>query len=274
LIPFGHLGWGYRDRAEFLDRAAEYITDGIARHQGIEYVGEGSREELLAELATMPGVADHLDTGGIGVSAPRDFYVIPPGSDVVDPEAAVAAYLSGVNQAIEDGYTGFRAVVDATAVTRSAEGRDAFACFEFLVDQVMAVQPVSALCAYDLTQLPDSAAELICLHPFTDRRARSFRIYAEIDSDYSLTGEIDAASEELLSTTMQRIGPLTGDGQLVIDAQGLKFISHRQLLQLDHYARAHDRQVVLRTAQPILVRLAGLLDLTNVEVVPPPSVGG
>ena len=29
LDPFGHLGWGYRSRPEFLARAAEYIADGL-----------------------------------------------------------------------------------------------------------------------------------------------------------------------------------------------------------------------------------------------------
>ncbi|MGH3562651.1 MAG: MEDS domain-containing protein, partial [Mycobacterium sp.] len=261
-------------RAEFLARAAEYIADGIAQNQWIEYVGEGSREELLAELVTMPGVADRLHAGGIGVTPARQFYAMYPGSDVVDAETTVAVRLADVEKAIGDGYTGFCAVSDATAVTRSPEGRDAFARFEFLADQVMAVHPVSALCGYDLNQLNDSAAELICLHPFVNRQATNFRIYAEPDAGYALTGEIDAASDELFATAVRRTWSLTDGDALVIDAQGLEFISHQQLLALDRYAHAHDRKVVLRTGQHIPTRLVGLLDLTNVTVAPPPATGG
>ncbi len=271
LVPFGHLGWGFHDRAEFLARAAEYIADGIAQGQWIEYVGAGSREELLAELAGMPGVADRLPDGGIAVRSHRDFYAMRPGSDVVDPQTAVATRVAAVEKAIEDGYSGFRAVSDITAVTRTPEGRDAFGRFEFLIDRVMAVQPVSALCAYDVNQLGDSAAELICLHPFVNRRGASFRLYAEVDAGYALAGEIDAASDELFSTAVHRTWSLAGDDKLVIDAEALEFVGHRQLLTLDHYARTHDRRVVLRTGQHIIARLVGLLELANVEVLTPPA---
>jgi hypothetical protein len=61
LVPFGHLGWGYSDRAEFAARAAEYIADGLEQNQSIEYVGEGSRVALAAEFAAMPDIRDRLD---------------------------------------------------------------------------------------------------------------------------------------------------------------------------------------------------------------------
>lgn len=272
LIPFGHLGWGYRDRAEFLGRAAEYITDGVAQNQWIEYVGNGTRAELLAELAAMPGVADRLSDGGIAATPAREFYAIHSDSDVVDPEAAVAAFLAAVEHAINNGYTGFRAVSDATAVTRKPEGREAFARFEFLIDRVMAVHPVSALCAYDLTELGDSADGLICLHPFVDTRAADFRLYAEADAGYALTGEIDAAGDELFASAVHRTWELTGDDTLVIDAHDLEFIGHRQLVALDDYAGAHRRKVVLRGGQCVVTRLVRLLELKNIELAPPAPV--
>lgn len=46
LLPHGHLCWAYQDRAEFQVRALEYMTDGIALGQWIEYVGSGSGEAL------------------------------------------------------------------------------------------------------------------------------------------------------------------------------------------------------------------------------------
>jgi anti-anti-sigma regulatory factor len=121
--------------------------------------------------------------------------------------------------------------------------------------------------------LADSADGLICLHPFVSPGTAGFRVYAEPDAGYALTGEIDAASGDLFATMVQRTWPLTGDETLVVDAQQLQFIGHRQLVGLDRYARAHHRKVVLRTGQPIPIRLAGLLDLTNVEVTPPPTTG-
>lgn len=266
LIPFGHLGWGYRDRAEFLSRAGEYIADGQTLNQWVEYVGAGTREQLRAELDTVPGIAD---TGDVRVTPVLEFYAVADGSDTVDPDIAVATRVAAVHEAIEQGYTGFRAIVDATAVTMRPDQRDAFARFEFLIDQKMATLPVSALCAYDTTQLPEEASGLICLHPLVNRGASAFRLYAESGAAFALEGEIDAANAETLTTVLERIWPVagrSGSGDLVIDAGSLEFISHRELLTLDRFARRDDRQVTLRGSSPVVARLARLLDLTNLHL--------
>ncbi|VBA60300.1 hypothetical protein LAUMK191_05451 [Mycobacterium attenuatum] len=269
LVPFGHLGWGYRARAQFLTRAAEYLLDGRRLNQWVDYVGAGSRDQLRAELAAMPTIADLLDSGGIGVTPVTEFYTFRPGSDVVDPERAVAQRVEAVGKALADGYSGLRAIVDCTAVARTPAQRDAFACFEFLIDQQMAVLPVSALCAYDTSRLREGAGELMCLHPYVGQHAPGFRLYAAPGSSFALTGEIDAASEPTFAAALHRTWPLTGDDTLVIDARELSFISHRQLDILDRCARSDNRIVVLRTDQPVPARLFSVLDFTNVRLEVP-----
>lgn len=76
MAPFGHLGWGYRDRAEFLCRASEYITVGLRHKQRIAYAAEGTRETLYSELATMPAIREHLDSGLIEVLPSDEYYPI------------------------------------------------------------------------------------------------------------------------------------------------------------------------------------------------------
>ncbi|KAA1249445.1 anti-anti-sigma factor [Mycobacterium simiae] len=270
LIPFGHLGWGYADRADFYARAAEYIADGLAQNQRVDYVGDATREQLWAELAAMAGLCGRLNEGNIAVTPTMEFYAVAAGTDVVDPETALAARVVAVEQAIQDGYTGFRAVADCTAVARRPEQRDAFGRFEFLIDQKMAVLPVSALCAYDLSQLADGAAELLCLHPYVScQGAPSFQLYAEPGADFALSGEIDASCGQMFADALGRILSQTAEKAVIIDARGLEFIGHRQLITLDRYAQAHARTVVLRAARRTITRLAGLLSLTNVRVEPP-----
>jgi hypothetical protein len=45
------VGWGYAGRTELRTRAWEYLLDGVATGQRIEFVGSGSVEALRAELA-------------------------------------------------------------------------------------------------------------------------------------------------------------------------------------------------------------------------------
>lgn len=263
LIPFGHLGWGFKDRAEFLARAAEYIADGLAQRQWVEYVGEGPVEKLRAELTGLSGLADLCD---VKVSTAAEFYGIAPGADTVDPDVAVAIRCNAVGTAIEAGYTGFRAIVDATSVSRSPEQRDAFARFEFLIDQKMAELPVSALCAYDVSQLDDDASSLVCLHPFVDDAAPSFRLYAEPGASFAVNGEIDAAQVHAFAAALRRIWPLLTGSEIVVDASNLDFIGHAELLELDRIAAANDRRVILRDPQGVVARLVSLLEPGNVRI--------
>lgn len=270
LGPHAHVGWGYRDRSVFLARAAEYIADGLRRNHRILYASDGSRTELLNELVDM-GFSDAIRAGLISATPVDEHYRFVPGSDVVDPETTVADAVTALQRVVAAGCSGCRAVVDGAAFVRTPEQRDAFSRLEYLVDQKMTALPFSALCAYNLEILGDAAKEVICLHPFVSRGASGFRIYAEEGIDFALAGEIDAADDEAFSCALQRIWPLTGADEVTVDAQCLDFVTHRQLFALDQLAGADGRQVVFRTDQPMVARLAELLELTNLrtEILPP-----
>jgi anti-anti-sigma regulatory factor len=270
LAPFGHVAWGYRDRAEFLSRAAEYIADGLRQNQYVAYSGEGTREALRSELAEMPGISDHIDSGGMEVTPAEDHYVYLPGTDVIDADEAMAKYLAAVEQAIAKGYSGFRAVSDLTSVARTPLQRDALARLEYRVDQQMAVLPFSAFCGYDISELRGTAEELICLHPFVSEGSVTFRLYADpdVDVDFAISGEIDAAASKLFDTTLERVWPLESNHTLHIGAQELQFISHGPIFNLEERAREQDRKVVLSTNQPAISRLVDVFDLIHVRVTP------
>jgi hypothetical protein len=265
LVPFAHLGWGYRDRDDFAARAAECIVGALRCDQRIEYVCNASRDTLRAELADL-GFEEQLRSGRIRVTSAEDCYEFHPGTDVVDAEATVAERVEATDQAIADGYSGLCTVNDAIGLTRTPEQRDAWAAFEFLVDQRVPVLPFSVLCAYDVNALGRAAAELLCLHPFVGPDMVGFRMFAEPGVDLVLVGEIDAANEDAFTAALRRTWPLLGDGTVVIDAHALGFITHTQLRTLDDYARAQRRQVVLQTDQCVIARLANLLGLSNVRV--------
>jgi hypothetical protein len=270
LTPFGHLAWGYRGRAEFLSRAAEYIVDGLRLHQYVAYAGQGTPEELRSELAEMSGIGEYLDSGSIEAMPAEDQYVYLPGTDVIDADAAVVKYLAAVDRAITEGYNGFRAVSDLTQVARTPEQRDALARLEYRIDQQMAMLPFSAFCGYDVSALGAAADELICLHPFVSKGSVTFRLYAdpEADVDFAISGEIDAAANKLFDTTLQRVWPLESSHTLHIGAQELRFISHEPMFNLEERAREQDRKVVLSTNQPTISRLVDVLDLIHVRATP------
>jgi anti-anti-sigma regulatory factor len=268
LVPFAHLGWGYRDRPAFLARAAEWIADGLACNQLVLYVGDRDRPELRAELAEM-GFGDEVRSGRIRPTPVADYFTFVPGSDVIDAEAMAASSVTFIESLVAKGYTGLRNVTDATAVARTPQQRDALARYEYLAEQVTAARPVSGLCAYDVSSLGEAAKEIVCLHPLVSVGTVGFRLYDEAGVGLSLAGEIDAADGKTFSTALQRIWPLQTGPQLIVDGRGLDFLTHRELAALDRLAGAGDQQVVIRTDNPVVARLAQLLEPENVRVAPP-----
>ncbi len=265
LAPHGHLCWAYRDRAEFRARAAEFMADGIAAGQWIEYVGSGSTEALRAELNELEGI--NADGAGIEVSPVGDFYRFTGHGDVVDPVAAVAARVDATEKALAAGYTGLRAVVDATAVVRSAEQRDAFARYEHLLDREMCVLPASTLCAYDAGELGSAAvAELACLHPVTKAGSAPFQLHAERGVGFALVGDIDLSCDELFATTLRRVVPLSCGPELVVEGRAVQFIDHRRLLLLAEATQRAGATVVLRNPPSTAARVIEILKLPGVRV--------
>jgi hypothetical protein len=268
LLPHGHLCWGYWDRADFLARGIEFMLDGIRGGQRVEYVGSGSVEQLRDELLRVDGAGAALDPNAVRYASVRDFYRFSGHSGVVDPAASVAARISAAEEALAAGYTGSRAVVDATAVARTPQQREAFARLEHLIDRRMSAEPISGLCAYDLGELGRQAvAEMACLHPATSEGVAAFRLHADQGADLALAGEVDISCLDLFATTLARILPLSCVGrELAVDGRGLEFINHRGLLAIDRHAVANDRDLVLRSRSSVLVEVAGLLPLQAVRV--------
>ena len=158
------------------------------------------------------------------------------------------ARVAATEDALAAGYTGLRAVVDATALTGTVAQRVAYAHYEYLLDQQSSVLPLATICAYDVAQLGRAAvAEMACLHPLTSRGASAFRLYTDDGAAFTLAGEIDFSSAGQLADTLGRVLPLMSGSELVVDGRQLEFIDHRGLLVLDRCAGQRGIRLALYT---------------------------
>lgn len=260
---FGHVGWEYRDHREFLLRAAEYIADGLNLGQRVGYVGQDDPATMRAGLAAA-GLGG--DAGAVDIKTIAEHFLFR--GDVVDAERMTERYATAAVEAVADGYNGLRVAIDVTPVVRTPAQRDAQAALEFLGDRRISTLPIAAMCGYGVTELGDAAAGLLCLHPVSGPSAAPFQLYAQPAerNAIALAGNLDAASESLFTTTLQRVLPLLSHDTLEIDARELEFVGHRQLCLLDHYCVAHGRKALLRSDRAVVRRLVSLLDFTNVSL--------
>ena len=234
LVPFGHLGWVYDDRADLGAQAHGYLSDGLALGQWVEYVGDGDRAALRADLAAWG--LDPERAARVTVTPVWEFYEFLDDGVTVDAVASVDTRVRATEHALGAGYSGFRAVVDAGAVSRTPRQRAAFAEFELLIDRKMAVLPVSALCAFDREAAGAGADELACLHPWTGPGTGGFRLFAGTDpATVMLAGTVGAEERERWSTVLARAWPWAPQGPVTVDAGRLEVRVPQALADLDAY---------------------------------------
>lgn len=262
---FGHIGWAYQDHDEFRCRAAEHLAIGLNLGQRAVYVGEGGPTAIRAGLSAAGLGADADD---VDIKAVPEHFQFRAGGDAVDARCMAERYAAAAIAAIADGYSGLRIVIDVTPMVRTSEQREAQAALEFLGDRRIATLPVAALCGYNIAELGDAAAGLLCLHPGAGPASAPFQLYSQPAhrNSIALSGNLDAASEALFATTLQRILPLLPRDTLDIDARELEFVGHRQLFLLDRYCAAHDRVAVLRNNRPSVHRLFDLIGFHNIGI--------
>jgi len=266
------VGWGYAGRTELRTRAWEYLLDGVLAGQRIEFVGSGSVDALRAELA---GFADGdpyfgqdaVDRGAFRVASVDEVYAFCGAGRVVDPDRSVTARAAATEDALAAGYSGLRAVVDATALTGTVVQRMAYAHYEYLLDQQSNVLPLATICAYDVAELGIAAvAEMTCLHPLTNRGASAFRLYTDGEAAFTLAGEIDFSSAGQLADTLDRVLPLISGSELVVDGQQLEFMDHHALLVLDRCAGRRGIRLALHTPRTTLATIAEAIGLHHLRV--------
>ncbi|MDQ2585430.1 MEDS domain-containing protein [Saccharothrix yanglingensis] len=254
----------FEDRAQFEVHAAEFLAEGLAKGERVQYVAPGDPGGVTRRLRATGVLDEDLRRGAVRVAPPEAAY---PSGAVIDPREQVRAYAAATEEALGDGFTGLRVAADATSLVRTPDRLDAFARYEHLADRYMATHPMSAMCAYDRTELGDDAiAQLACLHPPADDATAPFHLHARDGASAALAGRLDAEARELWPLALERAELPATDGEVVVDAAGLEFVDHRNLLALAGHAERRGTTVVLRTPLSHPGHLLRLLGVARVRV--------
>jgi hypothetical protein len=256
--------WRYRDAHDLRDRVREFLSEGLSLGYRVRYVGTGDPDALVRDLDGIDGIGQALRTGAAQVASLDVTY---PLGAVIEPAAQVRTYGEATDAAVAAGYAGLRVAADCTPLVRTPDQLDAFSRYEHRIDRYMVDRPFSAMCAYAADEVDERTfAQVACMHPATDASYTGFRLHAAADRAVALAGEVDRCDEDLFTLALRRADLGARGGQVVLDATGLTFIDHRNLLHLSRHAADLGTSVVLRTSWPGVSTLVDLLDLTNVRV--------
>jgi hypothetical protein len=231
----------------------------------VRYIGPAGEESLWADLAPLMWMPQAHRPGAVEVVSVAGTYAGPDAC--VDAQAQVASYTADTQAALAAGFTGFRVAAEVTVLVRTPAQLDAFARYEHQADQLMTRVPFTAMCGYRRAELGDDAVgHLACLHPIGGGEQAPFRMTASRDADVTLSGELDLTTVSSFAVAVDRTGLLRGPAEVVVDAAGLSFADHRNLLVLQEMADRYGRTVVLRAARRGPARLVDALELTRVRV--------
>lgn len=267
-----HVCWIYDRHVDFVERAVEFMLDGMVLGQRVEYLRTGDHADLLADVEGLPAADELIDAGRLVLTPLDGVY----GSGLpIEPQAQVATYAARTEAALAAGFTGLRVVAEATALVDDPGRLEQFTRYEHLVDRYMSAHPFAAMCAYDRGVLgADAAARLACVHPLGSPDASPFHLFTpggyapDVDAaTLALAGEVDVLGSDLFRRALERAGDPDPGGTLRVDASHLDFIDHRGMLDLEeHAARMGLRSLVLESAGGAARRLVDLLDLQIVRV--------
>lgn len=255
LDPHPHLCWAYRGKADWANHAVEFSADGVAAGQCVKLIGDASTEDLRSGLAErVRSAADgHVPAGDLVEVCDLTKYHRFDSDGIVDAQATMVAHHAALDDALAAGYAGLRFVVEETPIARTEAQRAAAVRMEFLGDRASNSLPVGSMCGYDVEELGlDAVAEIACVHPYINRGAAPFRLYAVDDADFGLAGTVDdVTAEGLFRTTLERTDQPSGP-EVIVDARQAEFLADRALAELDAYAARMGRTAVVRTSTSTL----------------------
>lgn len=270
LHPGDHLCWPYRGRSEFADIASRYVTEGLDRGERIIIVTEESPEDVRQDLAGITDIAERI-AGGQVIVADYDAFLDLAHSD---PGVERAALQQMQDEALAAGYPALRMLSDATDRSMHDAWLTWHAAMEHVVDRFCLRNPLTAMCAYDVTRLDaDHVLDMAVLHASGREGWAPFQLRAAAHADMQLAGSVDAFSADQLGEALDRIRTADPKGMVVIDASDVDFLDHRALSALnDHATRTHST-IVLWSPPAIAERISSALGLGSVRIVTRPGLG-
>jgi anti-anti-sigma factor len=265
-----HVCWVYgsdREARDFRAEAARFGAEGLALGQRMVYVADRRDDDILADLTPMGDVADLRRRGALVLRRLADAY--PGGGPVREVDAQRGAYLASMQQALEVGFRGIRAVVEASGLVAQPAWVDHQLAWEQAADRQMADdRRMAAICAYDRRVVGDEGASaLACVHPAYRDPVVGFSLHAGPGGGVCLEGEVDAFQAPLLARALAATPsrPVT-----VLDVSGLALLDAAGASTLAHHAdrlRAAGRELHIEGASPLVRKVWHLLGFSQIQGV-------
>ena len=261
-----HLCRVFDDHADFRAAAVEFLADGLARGCRVRYIAAGDEETLRAELAPLERLPEAQRPGAVEVLSVSGTYA---GTERASTRGHRSRSTPPKPPARRWPTVSRASGSPPTSRCSSARPRNSTPSPATSTRSSRYITPhrsprSAATGGAELGD--DTVAQLACLHPGGGAEQAPFRMHATPDADLALSGELDLTTVDLFAAAVDRAGLDDDRAEVVVDARGLEFADHRNLLVLERMADRYGRSVVLRTSRQWPERLVAALGLARVRV--------
>jgi hypothetical protein len=276
-----HICWAYGQDDPSFDRAVRrFLAGGLARGERMLCIGERVLESVGLDGDGPDGHAS--DDGGLADPAA----LVASGAlrtmttaQAYEARGVFAAghqltyYGAATQEALADGYTGLRVVVDVSPLAVDPSVRAELVRWEHVSDNFVAGGTgFTAMCAYDAELAGEPLADVASVHPLVHvPAAPPFQVFFD-DDRVAVSGSIDTFGADRLARVLAA-SPISGEGA-VLDLARVDFVdvaASRVIARWAQDLNARSLPLEVQGASPLLRRMwqvLGLADVARVRFAP------
>ncbi|HVF74993.1 MAG TPA: MEDS domain-containing protein [Acidimicrobiales bacterium] len=239
----------YDDDAQRDVVVGQFLADGVARHQRLLYLSDGTAPEVVARLLDARGIdsAALLRSGGLAVEPAATAYLA---GGTFDPDDVKDLVRVRVHDALAAGYAGLRVTAEMGWATRGAPGTERLDEYERDVNALFDEGSLVGLCQYDRRVFDSAAVALACHHEVCG--SAGF-VASRRNGTMRVAGEVDFNDSDVLAACIAA-------GDLDVDLADVAFVDIAAVRALVSAARRlpAGAALVLRNVPPVVERLLAL----------------
>ena len=137
---------------QLVSTAARFLAEGLARNERCWYVPSGTETAAVRAAMKRLGidVAAEQRRSALQLFESNDTYI----RGGFDPEQTMQLFSEAIEQALNDGFNGFRAAADMSWALAIGDGTEALIAYEAMLKMLFSSAPATGLCLYDRRRMP------------------------------------------------------------------------------------------------------------------------
>ena len=164
LNPGDHVCALYANEQQLIETVAPFLADGLARGERCWYLPAADEAERLTIALERHGVrvAREVARGALTMSSNAAYGV----AGAFDPEETLRVFSDAIEQALNDGFSGFRAAANMSWALDLHDGSERLIEYEALLRSLFSTARATGLCLYDRHRMPLAVIDgALATHP-------------------------------------------------------------------------------------------------------------